>query len=70
MERADPAGSPSSQNLTGSAANDTNILTATLPEEEEEEKERELRLPTRVGGASAAPHSHKRPTSNWVAEGP
>lgn len=29
MEHADPAGSPSSQNLMGAAAGDTNILAAT-----------------------------------------
>lgn len=33
MERADPAGSLSSQNLTASVAGDTNILTATLSAE-------------------------------------
>ena len=68
MERADLAGSPSSQNLMASAAGDTNILTATLPAEGG--KKHELHLLMHIEGASAAPGIHKNPTGNWVVEAP
>lgn len=71
MERADPAGSPSSQNRAASAAGDTDILTVTPPAKgEKKNKKHGLHLPMRIEGASAAPRSPKKPTGNWVVEAP